>query len=81
MGCMPNALIVSMGVGPLFRGRYKAILVDVDTYLTVVVRYIRLNPVEAKDAKKPEAYRWSSHRPNLHPNYAPKWLRVQEVLG
>ncbi len=33
--------------GPLFRGRYKAILVDADEYLAQVVRYIHLNPVES----------------------------------
>src|SRR5881296_3396831 len=32
--------------GTLFRGRYKAILVDANEYLTAVVRYIHLNPVE-----------------------------------
>lgn len=34
--------------GPLFRGRYKAILIEKDSYLTQVSRYIHLNPVEAK---------------------------------
>ncbi len=31
--------------GSLFRGRYKAILVDADEYLLAVVRYVHLNPV------------------------------------
>jgi len=31
--------------GSLFRGRYKAILVNEDQYLAQVVRYIHLNPV------------------------------------
>ena len=30
--------------GALFRGRYKAIVVDADEYLAAVVRYIHLNP-------------------------------------
>ncbi len=33
--------------GPLFRGRYKAIVVDADAYLLNVSRYIHCNPVEA----------------------------------
>ena len=33
--------------GPLFRGRYKAILVEADEYLLHVSRYIHLNPLEA----------------------------------
>ena len=38
--------------GPLFRGRYKAILVDEDSYLLQVSRYIHRNPVEVKGASK-----------------------------
>jgi len=34
--------------GHLFQGRYKAILVDKDTYLLPLSRYIHLNPVKAK---------------------------------
>jgi len=38
----------SIGVdGPLFRGRYKAILVDADSYLLQVSRYIHRNPIQA----------------------------------
>lgn len=66
--------------GALFRGRYKAILIDADEYLTTVVRYIHLNPVEAGLCKLPETYPWSSHRAYLRPENAPPWLRVEEVL-
>lgn len=48
-------------VGHLFQGRYKAILVDKERYLLVVIRYIHLNPVRAFLVKKPEDYTWSSH--------------------
>jgi putative transposase len=34
--------------GPLFRGRFKAILVNADHYLAHQSRYIHLNPVVAK---------------------------------
>ena len=67
--------------GDLFRGRYKAIVVDADEYLTSVVRYIHLNPVEAGLAKAPEEYRWSSHASYLKRKTAPAWLKTQEVLG
>lgn len=67
--------------GVLFRGRYKAILVDADEYLASVVRYIHLNPVEAGIAKVPEGYPWSSHAIYLKRRPAPAWLKVQEVLG
>jgi putative transposase len=67
--------------GALFRGRYKALVVDVDEYLAAVVRYIHLNPVEAGLVKEPQAYPWSSHHVYLQPDTAPKWLRVEEMLG
>lgn len=47
--------------GHIFRGRYKAILVEDEAYLVELLRYIHLNPVEAGLVKKPEAYKWSSH--------------------
>jgi len=66
--------------GPLFRGRYKAILVEAEAYLAAVIRYIHLNPVLAKLAISPEAYRWSSHTGYLKPTTAPSWLRVKDAL-
>jgi REP element-mobilizing transposase RayT len=40
--------------GPLFRARYKAIIVEKDAYLLQVSRYIHLNPVVAKIVTHPE---------------------------
>jgi hypothetical protein len=65
--------------GSLFRGRYKAILVDADEYLAAVVRYIHLNPVGAGIVKVPEEYGWSSHKLYLQKN-RPEWLKSEEVL-
>lgn len=48
--------------GHLFERRYHAILVDVDAYLTTLVRYIHLNPVRAGLVADPAEYPWSSHR-------------------
>jgi putative transposase len=48
--------------GHLFQGRYKAILVDKDTYLLELSRYLHLNPVRAKIVTKPEEYPHSSYR-------------------
>jgi hypothetical protein len=66
--------------GSLFRGRYKAILVDEEEYLAQVVRYIHLNPVEAEVVKQPEEYRWSSHRQYLQTKGILDWFNTQEVL-
>ena len=66
--------------GPLFRGRYKAILIDAETYLLQVVRYIHLNPVAAGLTHDPGAYPWSSHRLYRQPT-PPAWLAQEEVLA
>jgi len=47
--------------GHLFQGRFKAVLIDADSYLLELVRYIHLNPVRAGMVSKPEDYPWSSH--------------------
>jgi len=46
--------------GHLFQGRYKAILVDRDSYLLELSRYVHLNPVRAKIVENPEAYSFNS---------------------
>jgi len=46
----------------IFCRRHKAILCQTETYLSELVRYIHLNPVRAKIVRKPEHYRYSSHR-------------------
>lgn len=48
--------------GHLFQGRFKAILVDADSYLLELVRYIHLNPVRARLVTDPESFLWSGHR-------------------
>jgi len=48
--------------GHLFQGRYKAILVDKDSYLLELSRYLHLNPVRANMSRKPEEYLHSSYR-------------------
>jgi putative transposase len=48
--------------GHLFQGRYKAIVVDKDSYLLELSRYIHLNPVRANLAPRPEDYPYSSYR-------------------
>ncbi|MFQ5847527.1 MAG: transposase [Candidatus Methylomirabilales bacterium] len=67
--------------GPLFRGRYRAILMEAESYLSAVVRYIHRNPVAAGLEHTPEAYPWSSHYAYLAPHKAPHWLNIAQVLG
>jgi REP element-mobilizing transposase RayT len=67
-------------VGHLFQGRYKAILVDVDSYLSELVAYIHLNPVRALMVSAPEDYPWCSHRAYLGRDFIP-WLTPDPVLS
>lgn len=48
-------------VGHLFQGRYKALLVDADSYGLELVRYIHLNPVRARLVSDPADYAYSGH--------------------
>ena len=66
-------------VGHLFQGRYKANLVDADSYLLELTRYIHLNPYRAKITRKPEKYRWSSYRFYIKDELP--WLTTEFVLG
>lgn len=50
--------------GTLWEGRYKACLVDSETYLLTCYRYIELNPVRAAMVAQPGDYPWSSHGRN-----------------
>jgi putative transposase len=51
--------------GTLWEGRYKATLIDSDSYLLTCMRYIELNPVRAGMAADPIEYPWSSYRFNV----------------
>jgi hypothetical protein len=52
-------------VGHLFQGRYKAILVEKESYLMELCRYVVLNPIRAKMHKHPREWAWSSYRETL----------------
>jgi REP element-mobilizing transposase RayT len=67
--------------GPLFRGRYRSVLIGEESHLCCVSRYIHLNPVEAELVARPEAYRDSSYRAYLGLCAAPAWLHDAETLG
>jgi len=65
--------------GHLFERRYRAILVQQDSYLLELVRYIHLNPVRAGMTRMAAGYRWSSHRAYLG-GPRPDWLTTCTVL-
>ena len=70
-------------VGHVFQGRFQSIIVEKESYLLQVLRYIHLNPVKSGLVTWPEDYRWSSY---LH-YFAPKEedlmlpkLQTEEIL-
>lgn len=67
--------------GALFRGRYKAILVDQDEYLLHLSKYIHKNPYEADIVGRLEDYSWSSYRCYIGLQKPQSWLYLQEVYG
>jgi len=66
--------------GAIFRGRFKSLLVNADSYLLQVSRYIHLNPVTAKITNDPEHYPWSSYKYYLKSQVKLKWLFRSEIL-
>jgi len=67
-------------VGPLYQGRYKAILIDTDGYLHHLSRYIHLNPVRAKIVDDPIEYRWTSYKYYIGKEKSPEWLDIEFTL-
>ena len=69
--------------GPLFRGRYKAILIDADSYLLQLSSYIHRNPMECQRplVNKLEDWPWSSYPAFIGKACAPNWLRLSDIEG
>jgi len=68
-------------VGHVFQGRYKAILVQKDTYLLELSRYVILNPVRAGMVKDPREWQWSSYGSMIGGSPTPTWLETNWVLA
>lgn len=68
-------------VGHVLQGRYKSILVDQDTYLLELARYVVLNPVRAGLVQSAAECSWSSHQAVMGKVSAPEWLAVDDILA
>jgi len=77
-------------LGHLYQGRFKAIVVDQDSYLLELSRYVHLNPIRIKSkAQRPERegireisqYRWSSLPGYLDRKRKDCWITYEAVLG
>lgn len=80
-GAYTNYINIKRGrSGHLFQGRYKAIVVDQDSYLGELSRYIHLNPVRAKMGAQPEDYLYSSYGAYISGNGS-GLVTSEKVLG
>lgn len=74
-------------LGSLWQERFKARVIDSQAYLGQVLAYVHLNPVTARLAASPGAWRWSGHRELLSPGGATlvdvdeAWLLLGKTVG
>lgn len=70
-------------VGHVFQNRYKSLLVDQDSYLLSLVRYVHRNPLDAGITSSPARlaeYPWCGHGALMGTKVVP-WQATTEVLG
>ncbi len=68
-------------VGHVFQGRYKAILVEKDSYLLELSRYVVLNPVRARMVKDVADWPWSSYLATMNQAPSLECLQVNWLLA
>jgi REP element-mobilizing transposase RayT len=77
-------------VGHLYQGRFKAILIDADSYLLELSRYVHLNPVrlasykgreDREKIKDVERYQWSSLGGYVGSSAKHFWVTYDTLLG
>lgn len=77
-------------VGHLYQGRYKAILIDKDSYLLELSRYVHVNPVRVRSYQSAPAgeqmkylksYRWSSLSGYVYSQQRQSWINYKAVLS
>jgi len=68
-------------VGHVFQGRFKGILVDKESYLLELSRYVVLNPLRARMVKQLGHWKWSSYRSMIGKSKTPNWMETDWILG
>jgi len=68
-------------VGHVFQGRYTAILVQKESYLLELARYVVLNPVRAGVVDDPKDWPWGSYNFTTGERDAPAWLETTWLLS
>jgi putative transposase len=67
--------------GHVFQGRYRTELVEDETYLWTVTRYVHLNPFRAGTVEHPAAWAWSSYPGYAHRRRRLEWVAYDELLA
>lgn len=67
-------------VGHIYQGRFKSILVEKQSHLLELCRYVVLNPVRANMVKHPGNYRWSSYKATAGVTKKPSFLAIDWIL-
>ena len=68
-------------VGHVFQGRHKAILVQKESYLLELARYVVLNPVRAGVVDDPKDWPWGSYNFTTGERECPAWLDTAWLLS
>jgi REP element-mobilizing transposase RayT len=67
--------------GHVFQGRYRTELVEDETYLWSVTRYVHLNPVRGGLVEHPAAWAWSSYPGYAHRRRRLEWVAYDDLLA
>jgi putative transposase len=68
-------------VGHLFQGRFHSVLVQKESHLLELLRYVVFNPVRAGLVDAASDWRWSSYRATAGEMAAPQWLQTSWTLA
>ena len=68
-------------VGHVFQGRYKAILIQKESHLLEICRYVVLNPVRANMVKQPKDWKWSSYQATAGKGKPHPCVKFDWILG
>lgn len=67
--------------GHVFQGRFKAILVEKESYLLELARYVVLNPVRARMVRSASDWPWSNYLATCGQIEAPEFLETDWTLS
>lgn len=66
--------------GTLFQGKFKNILVQTDSQLQQLSKYIHRNPTEIQGSEPLQKYQFSSYKYFIGEELPPVWIEVDDIL-